>query len=147
MGMRARFGVALSAGLLLGLAVVGSNLLYSSSVPAAMSPAAAQERLAITAASTSTNSVEASGGVSEGSNLTYSYGFPSTTFPGPPHGAANYSSSRGYPFLASQVHNMARQPPVMSLVVLLPVLAALFFGVIVYRFSLARQQGEHSESE
>jgi hypothetical protein len=146
MNMRARFGVAVFAGLILGVAIVAaaSFTSYGSASPSVMAPAY-QSRSVVTASATTTvtsitsavttlSTTSQTQPSSAASNFT---GSVANTQGTSQHSLFSYSS----PAVASQLVTIARQP-LQSVVVLLPVLAAVLFGFILYRASRVRTDEE-----
>jgi hypothetical protein len=158
MNMRARFGVAVFAGLVLGIAIVAAASLtsYGSFGASALtylspsrSPATTSTITATTtAATTSTMTVTSTlltpsitsqtQQSSNSSNLAASV----ASTGGTPRSSFSPSAS---PAAVSRLVTIAHQP-LQSIVVLLPILAAVFFGFILYRASRVRPDEEKSTS-
>jgi len=152
MNMRARFGMGLFAGLLLGFLIVGSTALYSPgqvATPAALmashEPAYQASPSLTTASSTSTITFAATTttGFAGGGALNSSVGSPQSAigaieYYGVTNTQGNGSGERAV--LASEVDSIPRQPLVISLAVFLPVVAAVLFGAVFYRVSMSRQE-------
>lgn len=150
--MRARFGLGLFAGLLLGFLVVGSAALYPASQSAGRASALAPYQAVFQVSSNVSQ-------VSSSSTATYM----ATTTAVAPRAVANSSAtnlagisdtfgvegsspqgngSGERAILASQVDNLPRQPFLISLAAFLPVVAAVLFGAVIYRVSMTRQENE-----
>ncbi|HYC11291.1 MAG TPA: hypothetical protein VEC02_01325 [Nitrososphaerales archaeon] len=151
--MRARFGIGLFAGLLLGfLVVVGSTAIYTPGPPAAQNvqvplySAAAQESSTISAVSsvsTATFAATTTGSAPRGAanSSLANIQSPHATL-GISGGVSQANGSEERAVLASQVDNMPRQPIVISLAAFAPVVAAVLFGTVFYRVSKTRQDEE-----
>ena len=134
--------VGVLAGLILGLAVVavsGHGLVqyipqnYSiGSGPSQTTQNPSQQ--------TATATTSGSSGVSPGSGTAYSTYTPGGTSAGKGSQNAPTTSARGIEL--AQVDNLARQPASLTVFVMLPVLAAVMFGIIVYRSSERQEIGD-----
>lgn len=151
MNMRARFALAVFAGLLLGIVVIGSSVIYSGTTFgtfAALKPAETGSAVTQTVTTTTLTTTAAGAWVpTQVANQTTSTlttisssvsSTSSATF------APNYNAVSGTAqnALASQVDSITRQPAVQSAVVFLPVVAAVLFGLVLYRVSAARAEEE-----
>jgi hypothetical protein len=146
MNMGARFGVAVLAGLILGVAIVaGASFASSGSANfSAVAPAYQSRSVATTSTATTTtavptlniaNQTQQSSGASSLSGSIASI----------PNTSQNGLLSSGSPAVASQLVTIVHQP-LQSIVVLLPVLAAVLFGFILYRASRIRTEEEKPTS-
>ncbi len=119
--MRARSAAAVFAGAVLGLLIIGSTVYFAADHPGSPPYAA---RLALIGASPS------------GSGSTP---VPGTTTDQGSSGTGVFSPASGQPpIMASQVNNFERQPITHTAVVFLPVIGALFLGLLLYRASARR---------
>ncbi len=144
MSMRARFALAVFAGLLLGAAIVGSSFVYTRAYPT-YAGAAGLARLTPNQ-STVTSSTTTAYVPAVSSNLTSITGNETASTEA---SATNANAAEGIFYssvqngmLVSHVDSIARQPVFQSALVLLPVLAAVFFGLILYRASGTRAREE-----
>ncbi len=133
MGMRARFWVAMAAGLLLGLAVVGSSTVY----PLSQYSGAQHISLALSQAH-GTGSTYDKG---PGWNGSLTQAQNSTASPTP------VRDIYGPPSFASLVSNLGSQPPATSILVMVPVAVGLLFGVLLQRAAEAKQDGESHDAK
>ncbi len=119
--MRARSVAAVFAGAALGLLIIGSTVYFAAGHPGSPPYAA---RLALIGTSPS------------GSGLTPP---PGGTADQGSSGTGVFSPTSGQPpILASQINNFERQPIAQTAVVFLPVIGALFLGLLLYRASAGR---------
>ena len=172
MTMRARFGVGLGAGLLLGLLIVGSTALYPSGQTAntlyapELPPRGVAEPMttassvvtsisSVTTAATTTFAGPSVAGANSSylfvtnssiASLTNSSGAPAGWTASIAFGSGGAASDHAsqHALLASQVDNIGRQPLFLSVAALLPVVAAVLFGAIIYRVSRNQQDEEAS---
>jgi hypothetical protein len=146
MNMRARFGVAVLAGLILGVAIVAAASFTSpgSANPSAMVPAY-QSRSAATASTSTTMTALPTLNIANQTQQSS----PAAGFTGSiasTHGTyQNGLFSSGSPAVASQLVTIVHQP-LQSVVVLLPVLAAVLFGLVLYMASRIRTDEEKPTS-
>jgi hypothetical protein len=131
MNMHARFGIAILTGVLLGVLIIGSAVYLPFHRPGTASYLV---RYVIYSSSTSTNSSQAVLG-SVGPVLAVN---------------TTRNSLNGTSFSANilmpQVGSIGKQPPLQLVVLLLPVVTAVFFGLIMYRVSTVRHEEEPSKT-
>jgi len=135
---------------LLGLLIVGSTSFYPTGQTAQQYSQMAPYELAVRASSTlpSVSSASTATTIAAGAaappraiaNVSVAgVTSPQGTFDTLAGSAAYGNGSQEHAVLASQVGSMARQPLVISLAAFLPVVAAVLFGVVLYRVSKTRQ--------
>jgi hypothetical protein len=152
MDMRARFGIGLGAGVLLGLLIIGSTTFYppgqtagpiAPMAPYQLATQATTTLSSVSSASTATTTAASAVAAKAAANSSVA----SMTAPQEAYntigGSAGYGNgSRERAVLASQVGNIVRQPLLISLAAFLPVVAAVLFGGVLYRVSKTRQDEE-----
>jgi hypothetical protein len=146
MNMRARFGVAVLAGLILGVAIVAAASFTSpgSAKPSAMAPAYQSRSAATTSATTTMTAVSTLNIANQTQQPSVASGLTGSI--ASIHGTSqNGPFSGGSPAVASQLVTIVHQP-LQSVVVLLPVLAAVLLGFILYRASRIRTDEEKPTS-
>lgn len=150
MNMRARFGVAVFAGLILGVAIVAavSFTSYGSASPSAMAPAYQSRSVATTSTATTMTTIvpavptlNIANQTQQSSAASSFTGSIASTHGTPQNGLFSSAS----PAVASQLVTIVHQP-LQSVVVLLPVLAAVLFGLVLYSASRMRTDEEKPTS-
>ncbi len=144
MGVRARFSVAVLAGLLLGVAIIASSAYYPANQVAGPSNF---EKAQVTTTLT-TVTAYASATTQEGAS-----GAASSTTSNPAFVTSTTASTTASPLDAapsflpdSQVQSMAQRPPVSVLIAILPIVAGVILGLVFYQAASSRQREEPPSS-
>ena len=131
MNMHERFGTAILTGVLLGLLIVGSAAYLPFQGSGTTPPLVRYEIYPSSATTTSSQAVRGSVGSVTKANTTRN-SLNETLF------ASN--------FLIPQIDNIGKEPSLQLVVLLLPVVVAVFFGLILYRVSAVRSEEEPSRT-